>query len=118
MAGTPLAELISTVSISRTLCVLRKSIHTDQLEPHVVAGGKHHVVIAEWVRYSEAFAGPLLFRSWVIDKTDSLILVPPLEAATAPIDPRDFLEESDIIDHWPPHRRFGEKSPHAPTRRI
>jgi len=42
MAGTPLADLLFTVSISRVIHILRKSMVNDQLTSHVEINGNKH----------------------------------------------------------------------------
>jgi len=42
MAGTPFADLAFTVAISRILYVFRRSLHSDDLESHVIINGNDH----------------------------------------------------------------------------
>jgi len=44
MAGTPLADLVFTVAISRILYVFRKSLHEDQLESSFPVNGIEHII--------------------------------------------------------------------------
>ena len=44
MAGTPLADLAFTISISRILYILRKTLYQDDLESHVIINGNRHTL--------------------------------------------------------------------------